>query len=111
MKKQNLSVPGCNKTKVEHLVTGDDFQVLKVDVAPGGEIPFHSHSCAATMLIIQGSAKVLGKTMEYTKIGDVIKKAPNESHGFVDISEPFSFISISYGKGILQDSKWDMNFS
>lgn len=105
-----IPVPECTGTTVEKLFETDGLQFLKVVVEPGGEIPLHTHACAATMIVTQGSAHTLGKDGRVVHKGDVVVKTPNEPHGFTEIQAPFSFISISGGEGIVRDGKWDMQF-
>jgi len=105
-----VAVPGCNKTTVQEILNDNDVHILKVDVAPGGEIPLHYHNCAATMVIIKGEASAIGKKRKTVSKGDVVIKQSEEPHGFTDIKEPFCFISISSGKGIYQDKDWDMKY-
>ncbi len=103
-----VQVPGCRGTLVQRLLSGDGLQVLSVDVEPGGEIPLHSHDCAATMVITKGRARALGNSPRLVAAGDVVVKAPKDPHGFAEISEPFSFISISDRDGILHNDGWDV---
>src|SRR5713226_6744271 len=100
--KCRIDALGCRLTTVEALSTQEGVQVLKVRVEPGGEIPLHQHDCAATMVVVSGSARTLGKDGRLARKGDVVVKAANEPHGFVDITEPFCFISISEGGGIVR---------
>ena len=106
-----ITVPGCKGTTVEELVSENDIQILKVMVEPGGEIPLHTHKCAATMVVVKGEAKVLGKKdKQIANQGDIIVKSSMEPHGFTDVKKPFCFVSISDGKGILQNDGWDLKF-
>jgi len=112
METKQIKVPGCKGTTVQNLYSIPGMQVMKVDVSPGGEIPIHKHSCAATMVIMKGEAKVLGKGKDrVVRKGEVVAKDENEPHGFTEVKEPFSFISISYNDGIMQDqNNWDMEY-
>src|SRR5688572_15047557 len=103
-------VPGCKGTTVQQIFSGDGVQVLRVEVQPDGEIPLHQHNCAAKMVIVQGRARALGKVERIAAKGDVIVKAANEPHGFTDVTEPFVFLSISDGDGIVKPDRWDMDF-
>lgn len=105
-----MDVPGCIKTTVRHLFSDDDQQILQVEVAPGGEIPLHAHDCAATMVITKGRAQTLGKDGRIVAKGDVVVKACCEPHGFSNITEPFGFLSISNGKGIMSRSGFDITY-
>ncbi len=105
-----ISVPGCRGTSAQELVNKNGLQVLKVNVLPGGEIPLHRHTCAATMVIVYGRATALGKEQRQVVVGDVVQKAANEAHGFTDIDEAFSFISISDGSGIVHEDEWDLTY-
>lgn len=112
MEMKQIEVPGCKGTTVQNLYTIPRMQVMKVDVSPGGEIPMHKHSCAATMVIMKGEAKALGKGKDrVVRKGEIVAKAGNEPHGFTEVKEPFSFISISYDDGIMRNpNNWDMEY-
>lgn len=104
-------VPGCKETLVEALAEEPGLHVLRVEVGVGGEIPLHTHECAATMVIVGGSALALGSRERRVSKGDVIVKAPHEPHGFSHVEAPFTFISISDGDGIQQRTGWDISFA
>jgi len=108
--KRFIEVPGCKKTLVEELLTEEGLQVMHVHVQPGGEIPLHRHSCAATMVVTQGYARKLGVHQDTVQKGDVVTKKPYEEHGFTEVKEPFSFISVSYGQGIMRKDGWNINY-
>ena len=110
MNSQKVAVPGCRGTTVQHLLSEEGLQILKVEVAPGGEIPLHSHECRATMVITKGKALSLGKNGQLVSRGSVVTKCPNEQHGFTNIEKPFSFISISDSRGIMLGDGWDMKY-
>lgn len=112
MKQETIAVPGCKGTTVQEIFSDGQVQVMKVDVEPNGEIPMHSHDTPATMIVVSGSAMALGKACKYVRKGDVVVKVANEAHGFTEITEPFSFISISHGQGIMHKSgqSWDMHY-
>jgi quercetin dioxygenase-like cupin family protein len=110
MNTEPIKVPGCKGTTVHELLLDEGVQVLKVEVEPGGEIPLHSHECAATMVITKGSARTLGNDPHSVGAGDIVIKSRNEPHGFTDVSEHFEFISISDHKGIMQTRSWDLNY-
>lgn len=105
-----LEAPGCRRTRVRKLHEEGGLQILRVDVEPGGEIPLHEHDCAATMVILEGSARALGKGERIVKKGDVVVKTPHQPHGFTDINGRFSFISLSDAAGIVRPDGWDMSF-
>jgi quercetin dioxygenase-like cupin family protein len=108
MTDDTIAVPGCRRTLVTKLYEERGKQILKVDVEPGGEIPLHAHECAATMIILEGTARALGKGDRIVQKGDMVVKAPQEPHGFTDVTERFSFISISDKAGIMREDAWDM---
>lgn len=110
MQAEKIEVPGCRGTTVQHLLSDGGMQVLMVEVAPGGEIPVHSHECSATMVITKGAARTLGKDGRVVSKGDVVVKAPREPHGFSEVREPFAFLSISDGDGIVSPKGWDMSY-
>ena len=84
--------------------------MLRVVVGHGGEVPLHSHDCAATMVVLGGSAFALGRRGRRVSKGDVVVKAPREPHGFSEVDAPFTFISISDGEGIQRETSWDMQY-
>ena len=111
MTSERLQVPGCKRTFVRKLFGDNGQQVLHVEVEPGGEIPLHSHGCAASMFVLCGQARTLGHESRSVKPGDIVVKKPNEPHGFTDIRDSFSFISISADDGIVHtDNKWDITY-
>jgi len=110
MNPETITVPGCIGTTVKHLFSDEGQQVLMVEVTPGGEIPLHAHECSAVMVITKGKARTLGKDGRVVSKGDVVVKAPREPHGFSEIGEPFAFLSISDGKGIVSPEGWDMKY-
>jgi quercetin dioxygenase-like cupin family protein len=110
MKDERLIVPGCKGTTAQKLLQDETVQVLKIEVEPGGEIPLHAHECAATMIIITGSASTLGKNGRKVHAGDVVVKSPNEPHGFANVNERFEFISVSDNKGIMREEEWDLQY-
>jgi quercetin dioxygenase-like cupin family protein len=110
MNTEAIDVPGCMGTTVQPLVSDGSIQVLMVEVAPGGVIPLHAHDCAATMVITKGAARTLGKDGRVVTKGDVVVKAAREPHGFSEIKEPFAFLSISDGQGIVSPKGWDMAY-
>lgn len=110
MNTEMVEVPGCSKTTVKRLHEEHGLQILRVDVEPGGEIPLHAHDCAATMVILDGSARALGNSERIVKKGDVVVKIPHEPHGFSDIKGRFSFISLSDEDGIVRPDRWDIAF-
>jgi quercetin dioxygenase-like cupin family protein len=105
-----VDVPGCHGTSVEMIGAGIGFQVLRVAVLPGGEIPLHRHDCAATMVILSGTARALGAVERIVKSGDVIAKSADEPHGFTDVDMEFVFLSVSTGDGIMHGAEWDVEF-
>lgn len=110
MNETRTPVPGCQGTNVRELLSQESLHVLYVEVEPGGEIPMHTHACAATMVVTQGQARGLGKGDRLVTKGDVIVKAANEPHGFTEVRKPFAFISISDGAGIRKADGWDMQY-
>jgi quercetin dioxygenase-like cupin family protein len=110
MNTEMIEVPGCKGTTVRELLVDEEVQVLKVQVEPGGEIPLHSHECAATMVITKGSARTIGKDARAVHAGDIVIKSRNEPHGFTDVIQHFEFISISDREGIMRSDSWDLNY-
>ena len=116
-RKANLmKVSACVGTTVSRLAPVEGLQCLRVEVAPHGEIPLHRHDCAATTIVIAGTARKLlasGSPGRMVRAGEVVVKQPRELHGFVDIGpEGFKFISLSSGEGIVKgESTWDIEFA
>ncbi len=112
MEHETIAVPGCEGTTVREIFSNGQIQVMKVDVTAGGEIPMHTHDTAATMIVVEGNATALGKACRYVRKGDIVVKEANEAHGFSGISQPFSFISISEGQGIMHahGKHWDLKY-
>lgn len=106
-----MSVPGCPGTTAEVLLNADGVQVLRVNVAVGGEIPVHSHDCAATMFVTSGCATAVGRGERLVRAGDVVVKKKQEPHGFTNVVAAFSFISVSNDGGILRDDTWNLHYS
>lgn len=109
-----VPVPGCTGTTMRELQSAHGLQFLEVNIERGGEVPLHTHDCAATMIVTRGVAYKLtenGKG-EQVKQGDVIVKAAKEPHGFTSVGEEgFQFISLSDNGGIVhQGGKLDMAF-
>lgn len=112
---KTMTVPGCAGTTVRELRPVHGLQFLEVNIERGGEVPLHTHECAATMIVTRGSARKLtenGKS-ELVKSGDVIAKAAREPHGFTEVGEEgFQFISLSDNGGIVrQVGNLDMAFA
>jgi len=116
LSQEHIRVPGCSGVTVREMPSAHGLHILEVNVAPGGEIPLHTHDCAATMIITRGSACKLisGGSGDYVGPGDVVRKAKGEPHGFSAIGEDgFQFISFSDGDGILRehsDDDWDLRY-
>ncbi len=110
MNNMKQSVPGSRGTTVQEILTENGVQVLKVEVESGGEIPLHAHECAATMIVLRGSARALGKNSRIVREGDVVTKVPHEPHGFNEIADGFVFISVSNQAGIIKAGRWDLEY-
>lgn len=110
-----MQVPGCRGTTVRKVTRAHRLQFLEVNIKQGGEVPLHTHDCAATMVITRGSArKLTGKGLgERVEAGDVVVKAAREPHGFTRIGKGgFQFISLSGSQGIVRKGgKLDMAFA
>lgn len=108
-----LVVPGSTGVTIEPLGSIGGVQLNKVRVAPGGQIPLHSHECNSGMGITQGSARTLGKDENKpVRPGDYIYKPSGTLHGFTDIgAEGFEFISMSDGDGIVLNTGWDIAYA
>lgn len=109
-----VKINGCSGTSVRKLVPVNGLQCLEVRILPGGEVPLHSHGCAATMIVVAGSARKLqlsGKG-RVVRPGDVVIKAAGEPHGFTEVGpDGFRFISLSEGEGIVTSRGLDLAFA
>lgn len=103
-------IPGSKRAYVQDLLSTEGLQVMRVFVEKGGEIPLHVHDCAATMVVVSGKAKAIGSKDRIVQKGNVIVKKPKEPHGFTEVKEPFTFISVSDDKGIMHKDGWDMGY-
>lgn len=108
-----ILLPGSKGVKVELLSQFGKTQVLRVRVAPGGEIPLHTHDCNSGMGIVAGNARTLGKECDRIVYpGDYIYKPAGTPHGFCEVGdEGFEFISISDSGGIVQGDRWDLSYA
>lgn len=100
-----MHIKGCPGTSVKKMPPVHGLQCLQVTILPGGEVPLHSHECAATMIVVSGRARKLTRTGkgQFVKAGSVVVKTAGEPHGFTEVSpEGFRFISLSEGKGIVR---------
>jgi quercetin dioxygenase-like cupin family protein len=102
-------VPGCVGVTVEPLPPLKGEHALLVRVAPGGEIPLHTHLVASGMDIKSGSALALGKEAGRRVFpGECIFKPAGMPHGFTEVGpDGFEFVSTAGGAGILHDEEWD----
>jgi quercetin dioxygenase-like cupin family protein len=98
-----INVPGCKDTFVQEISSDGKVQVMNVEVEKKEMMPFHSHDCAATMIITEGAATALGRKKRSVKQGDIVIRKRNARHGFSDIKNTFSSISLSDGHGIMSN--------
>jgi quercetin dioxygenase-like cupin family protein len=98
----------------EDLHRGAPQEVL-VEMAPGSEIPLHSHAVDATMLVVDGEARVLssdpqlhGQTVHR---GDVVFFERDVNHGFVASDRGMVFVSNNGGIVVQDSGAWDMTFA
>ncbi len=110
MTEKPIRVPGCKRTTVSVLFTDRRTQILKVHVARGGEIPLHQHKAAATMIILRGKARVLGKERRAVRPGSVVAKKSMEPHGFSDVRSALTFLSFASRGSIVKESRWDLQY-
>ena len=111
-----MKIEGCPGTSVKKMTPVHGLQCLEVSILPGGSVPLHSHSCAATMIVVAGEARKLtkdGRKGRLVRTGAVIIKQANQPHGFAGVGpNGFKFISLSEGKGIVRDhNELDLAFA
>ncbi len=106
----SMTVPGCTGTEIQELFSIERMQILKVDVKKDSEIPVHTHRACVTMIVLSGKAKIIGAEHREVKKGDVMVIPSCQEHGFTEVKDDLSFISIVEGNKIIDGGVWDMRF-
>jgi quercetin dioxygenase-like cupin family protein len=91
------------------------MEELLVEVEPNGEVPLHTHSVDATMIILNGAAKVLSEDHELAgrqvSRGDVVFFEKNRMHGFKASDSGLLFLSRNGGIVGKAGRPWDISFA
>ena len=90
-------------------------QEVLIEMAPGSEIPLHSHAVDATMLIVDGEARVLSSDPDLhgqlVHRGDVVFFERDVNHGFVASEGGMAFVSNNGGIVVRDSGAWDIAFA
>jgi len=91
------------------------LEELLVEVEPYGEVPLHTHGVDATMIILDGTAKVLSEDHELNgkqvSRGDVVFFEKERKHGFKAAGSGLLFLSRNGGIVGGAGRGWDIAFS
>jgi quercetin dioxygenase-like cupin family protein len=91
------------------------LEELLVEVEPNGEVPLHTHSVDATMIILDGTAKVLSEDHELNgkqvSRGDVVFFEKERMHGFKAAASGLLFLSRNGGIVGTPGAPWDISFA
>lgn len=74
-----------------------NFAMRRIEIKPGGQVPFHEHPEDHEIFILQGKGKFINDKgeEELANIGDVFYIPPSENHSMVNIGEnDFAFICV-----------------
>lgn len=96
-------------------------QKLFIEAEPGSEIPLHTHSVDAEMLVVDGQAELLFDQQQLSDLdiqldriqvgaGDRILFKANLSHGFKVGPKGLKFVSINDGIAAPEADQWDIDF-
>jgi quercetin dioxygenase-like cupin family protein len=103
------NLPGISLQPIGHEPQVGKPQILLVRIAPGGHLPLHRHTCAATMTITEGGGTLLSSDPEtngrVVETGICIHCEPGDLHGFKAGSSGLAFIS--QNDGIVGHEPWD----
>ena len=91
------------------------LEELLVEVEPNGEVPLHTHSVDATMIILDGAAKVLSEDHDLNgrqvSRGDVVFFEKDRMHGFKASDSGLLFLSRNGGIIGNAGGPWDISFA
>jgi quercetin dioxygenase-like cupin family protein len=91
------------------------LEELLVEVEPNGEVPLHSHSVDATMIILDGAAEVLSEDHDLNgkqvSRGDVVLFEKDRRHGFKVSDSGLLFLSRNGGIVGKAGRPWDISFA
>ena len=115
---QPLTHPGLPGVTIfpftKDLHRGAQQEVL-VEMSPGCEIPLHSHAVDATMLIVDGEARLLSSDPhlhgQLVHRGDVVFFERDVNHGFVASDRGMAFVSNNGGIVVHDSGAWDIAFA
>jgi quercetin dioxygenase-like cupin family protein len=104
------NLPGITLQPIGHEPEVGKAQTILVRIAPGGHLPLHKHTCAATMTITEGDGTLLSSdpTTNGRSVGPgiCVHCEPGDLHGFKAGSSGLMFIS--QNDGIVGRGQWDM---
>lgn len=107
-------LPGVAVYMIEPDTTGPVTQEILVEVEPNGDIPLHTHTVDATMIILDGAATVLsedgGLRGQSVSRGDVVCFEKNKRHGFKASGTGLLFLSRNGGIVGEPGRAWDIDF-
>jgi len=113
--RKHESLPGIAFIPLSDLLRAGDDQRVLVRMAPHAIIPLHTHSVAARMTIVAGSAHVLSTDATNgaeVETGQIVFFEEDAPHGFLAGRQGMTFLSEN--GGILDDrgdNQWDITFT
>jgi len=107
-------LPGVAVYLLEPQHTSTIAQEVLVELEPNGDIPLHSHTVDATMIILNGGATVLSEDGDLNgrriSRGDVVFFEKNRRHGFKALESGLLFLSRNGGIVGEPGRPWDIDF-
>lgn len=107
------SLPGIQLFPMGARPIRGEPQTILVKMDSGSQIPLHTHTVSARMVIVAGSATVRSSdsSIDGTRVdaGSVVDFHANIAHGFDADDEGMTFVSEN--GGILGEGDWDIMFS
>lgn len=106
------SLPGIHLFPMGARPVRGEPQMILVQMDGGSQIPLHTHTVSARMMIVAGSAIVRSSDLNIDGIkvdaGSVVDFHASIAHGFDADDEGMTFISEN--GGILGEGDWDIAF-
>ncbi len=106
-------IPGVSIIPFETVKVGQPQSIL-VRMDPNAIIPEHAHGVGAEMYPVSGSATLIADDPHFSGrrviIGNRVKFAAGQPHGFIAGSEGFSFVSVNGGIIDSDPANWDIAF-
>jgi quercetin dioxygenase-like cupin family protein len=89
VKAKSVTEPGAKGVSIRVLIDENmgarTFAMRRLEVAPGGETPYHAHLREHEVYVLSGTGKVRSKNGETgMKEGVFVYVAPEEEHNFVN---------------------------